>query len=129
MHIHCYKLFHNRFISYFFHSKLLVLEMGSTPLHLALLPASPDTHLLSGCDDGLYIFDIQLSKNTQKRFDFNISSVCVWSDKRFLYCNLHVFFRNEEMEIVFPIYKKKDKKNTYRTIDGLSFLSDDIVGE
>ncbi len=33
------------------------------------------------------------------------------------------------MEIVFPIYKKKDKKNTYRTIDGLSFLSDDIVGE
>ncbi|KAL1274570.1 hypothetical protein QQF64_027384 [Cirrhinus molitorella] len=82
-------------------SKLLVLETGSTPLHLSLLPTSPDTHLLSGCDDGLYIFDIQLSKNTQKR--------------------------NEEMEIVFPIYKKKDKKNTYRTIDGLSFLSDDIV--
>uniref|UniRef100_A0A673JDI0 Leucine-rich repeat and WD repeat-containing protein 1 n=1 Tax=Sinocyclocheilus rhinocerous TaxID=307959 RepID=A0A673JDI0_9TELE len=78
-------------------SKLLVLETGSTPLHLSLLPTSPDTHLLSGCDDGLYIFDIQLSKNTQKR--------------------------NEEMEIVFPIYKK----NTYRTIDGLSFLSDDIV--
>ncbi|XP_058632464.1 leucine-rich repeat and WD repeat-containing protein 1 isoform X3 [Onychostoma macrolepis] len=82
-------------------SKLLVLETGTTPLHLSLLPTSPDTHLLSGCDDGLHIFDIQLSKNTQKR--------------------------NEEMEIVFPIYKKKDKKNTYRTIDGLSFLSDDIV--
>ncbi|XP_073697317.1 leucine-rich repeat and WD repeat-containing protein 1 [Garra rufa] len=82
-------------------SKLLVLETGSTPLHLSLLPTSPDTHLLSGCDDGLHIFDIQLSKNTQKR--------------------------NEEMEIVFPIYKKKDKKNAYRTIDGLSFLSDDIV--
>uniref|UniRef100_A0A673GQT8 Leucine-rich repeat and WD repeat-containing protein 1-like n=1 Tax=Sinocyclocheilus rhinocerous TaxID=307959 RepID=A0A673GQT8_9TELE len=82
-------------------SKLLVLETCSTPLHLSLLPTSPDAHLLSGCDDGLYIFDIQLSKNTQKR--------------------------NEEMEIVFPVYKKKDKKNTYRTIDGLSFLSDDIV--
>uniref|UniRef100_A0A9J7ZA84 Leucine-rich repeats and WD repeat domain containing 1 n=1 Tax=Cyprinus carpio carpio TaxID=630221 RepID=A0A9J7ZA84_CYPCA len=82
-------------------SKLLVLETGSTPLHLSLLPTSPDTHLLSGCDDGLYVFDIQISKNTQKR--------------------------NEEMEIVFPVYKKKDKKNTYRTIDGLSFLSDDIV--
>ncbi|XP_026108932.1 leucine-rich repeat and WD repeat-containing protein 1 isoform X1 [Carassius auratus] len=82
-------------------SKLLVLETGSTPLHLSLPPSSPDTHLLSGCDDGLYIFNTELSKNTQKR--------------------------NEEMEIVFPVYKKKDKKNTYRTIDGLSFLSDDIV--
>ncbi|XP_039518441.1 leucine-rich repeat and WD repeat-containing protein 1 isoform X2 [Pimephales promelas] len=82
-------------------SKLLVLETSSTPLHVSLHPASPDTHLLSGCDDGLYVFDIQLSKNTQKR--------------------------NEEMEVVFPIYKKNDKKNNYRTIDGLSFLSDDIV--
>ncbi|XP_077062675.1 leucine-rich repeat and WD repeat-containing protein 1 [Siphateles boraxobius] len=82
-------------------SKLLVLETCSTPLHVSLLPASPDTHLLSACDDGLYVFDIQLSKNTQKR--------------------------NEEMEVVFPIYKKNDKKNNYRTIDGLSFLSDDIV--
>nr|XP_055056471.1 leucine-rich repeat and WD repeat-containing protein 1 isoform X1 [Misgurnus anguillicaudatus] len=82
-------------------SKLLVLETGSTPLHLSLHPASADTHLLSACDKGLFSFDIQISKNTQKR--------------------------NEEMEIVFPIYKKKEKNNSYRTIDGLSFLSDDIV--
>lgn len=82
-------------------SKLLTLETSSTPLHLALLPSSPDTHLLSGCDKGLYCFDVQLSNNTQKR--------------------------KEEIEIVFPIYKKNDKKNNYRTIDGLSFLSDDIV--
>lgn len=82
-------------------SKLLVLETSSTPLHLSLLPGSQDTQLLSACDEGLFSFDIQLSKNIQKR--------------------------NEEMEIVFPIYKKKDKKNSYRTIDGLSFLSDDIV--
>ncbi|XP_051962618.1 leucine-rich repeat and WD repeat-containing protein 1 [Xyrauchen texanus] len=82
-------------------SKLLVLETCSNPLHLSMIPSSPDTHLLLACDDGLYSFDIQLSKNTQKR--------------------------NEEMEIVFPIYKKKDKKNTYHTIDGLSFLSDDVV--
>ncbi|KAL7838495.1 hypothetical protein AOLI_G00268990 [Acnodon oligacanthus] len=81
-------------------SQLLVLEAGSTPLHLCLPPSSPDTHLISGCGDGLYSFDIQLSKNTQKR--------------------------SEEMEIVFPVYKKKDK-NDYRTIDGLSFLTDDIV--
>lgn len=85
----------------FKNSKLLTLETSSTPLHLALLPSSPDTHLLSGCDEGLYCFDVQLSKNTQKR--------------------------NEEIEIVFPIYKKNDKKNNYRTIDGLSFLSDDVV--
>lgn len=48
---------------------------------------------------------------------------------KFTFSFLFVFSRNEEMEIVFPVYKKKDKKNTYRTIDGLSFLSDDIVGE
>ncbi|KAI7813517.1 leucine-rich repeat and WD repeat-containing protein 1 [Triplophysa rosa] len=82
-------------------SKLLVLETSSTPLHLCLLPGSQDTQLLSACDEGLFCFDIQLSKNIQKR--------------------------NEEMEIVFPIYKKNDKKNSYRTIDGLSFLLDDIV--
>lgn len=67
-------LVHNCCISYMTHSKLLVLETRSTPLHVSLLPASPDTHLLSACDDGLYVFDIQLSKNTQKRFEFSISS-------------------------------------------------------
>ncbi|KAI4884428.1 hypothetical protein NFI96_032096 [Prochilodus magdalenae] len=82
-------------------SQLLVLEAGSVPLHLCLPPSSPDTHLISGCEDGLHSFDIQLSKNTQKR--------------------------SGEMEIVFPVYKKKDKKNDYRTIDGLSFLTDDII--
>ena len=51
------------------------------------------------------------------------SIVCVFKS-----VSVHVF-RSEEMEIVFPVYKKKDKKNDYRTIDGLSFLTDDIVGE
>ncbi|XP_060769425.1 leucine-rich repeat and WD repeat-containing protein 1 isoform X2 [Neoarius graeffei] len=82
-------------------SQLLVMETCSTPLHLCLLPCSPDTHLISGCDSGLYCFDIQLSKNTQKR--------------------------EEEMEIVFPVYKKSNKNSNYRTIDGLSFLTEDIV--
>ncbi|XP_072550096.1 leucine-rich repeat and WD repeat-containing protein 1 [Salminus brasiliensis] len=82
-------------------SQLLFLETSSIPLQMCLLPSSPDTHLISGCDNGLYSFDIQLSKNTQKR--------------------------SEEMEIVFPVYKKKDKNSDYRTIDGLSFLTDDIV--
>ncbi|TSP36095.1 Leucine-rich repeat and WD repeat-containing protein 1 [Bagarius yarrelli] len=82
-------------------SQLIVMETCSTPLHICLPPCSPDTHLISGCDRGLYSFDIQLNKNVQKRA--------------------------EEMEIVFPVYKKTDKKNDYRTIDGLSFLTEDIV--
>ncbi|XP_030648825.1 leucine-rich repeat and WD repeat-containing protein 1 [Chanos chanos] len=82
-------------------SQLLVLETSSTPLQLCLPPSSPDTHLMTACEDGLYCFDTQLSKNTQKKA--------------------------EKMEIVFPVYKKKDKTGDYRTIDGLGFLSDDIV--
>ncbi|KAM9440322.1 leucine-rich repeat and WD repeat-containing protein 1 isoform 1-T1 [Clarias gariepinus] len=82
-------------------SQLLVMETCSTPLHLCLPPRFPETHLISGCDDGLYSFDIQLSKNMQKRA--------------------------EEMEIVFPVYKKSNKDSNYRTIDGLSFLTEDVV--
>ncbi|XP_066516628.1 leucine-rich repeat and WD repeat-containing protein 1 [Hoplias malabaricus] len=81
--------------------QLLVLDTNSTPLQICLPPLSPKTHLLSACDNGLFSFDIQLSKNTQKR--------------------------SAEMEIVFPVYKKKEKNCDYRTIDGLSFLTDDIV--
>lgn len=33
------------------------------------------------------------------------------------------------MEITFPVYKSKDKDHDYHTIDGLSFLTDDIIGE
>lgn len=40
-----------------------------------------------------------------------------------------VLGRAEEMEIVFPVFKKGNKKNNYRTIDGLSFLTEDIVGK
>lgn len=81
-------------------SQLLIMETCSTPLYFCLPPCSPDTHLISGCDKGLYSFDIQLSKNMQKRA--------------------------EEMEIIFPVYKKSNKDN-YRTIDGLRFLTEDIV--
>lgn len=45
-------------------------------------------------------------------------------------CLLFLFLtRTKEMEITFPIYKKEDKDHDYHTIDGLSFLTDDIVGE
>ena len=33
------------------------------------------------------------------------------------------------MEITFPIYEQEDKDHSYRTIDGLGFLTDDIVGK
>lgn len=33
------------------------------------------------------------------------------------------------MEITFPVYKNQDKDHDYHTIDGLSFLTDDVVGE
>jgi len=32
------------------------------------------------------------------------------------------------MEITFPIYKEEDDEHDFHTIDGLSFLTDDIVG-
>ncbi|KAI1903482.1 hypothetical protein AGOR_G00027650 [Albula goreensis] len=82
-------------------SQLLVLETSSTPLHLSLPPCSLNTELLAACDEGLLCFNIQLSKNMLKR--------------------------TEEMEITFPIYEKEGKGQYYRTIDGLSFLTDDIV--
>lgn len=33
------------------------------------------------------------------------------------------------MEITFPVYEKEEKDLDYHTVDGLSFLTDDIVGE
>lgn len=33
------------------------------------------------------------------------------------------------MEITFPVYKNEDKDHDYHTIDGLSFLTDDVIGE
>lgn len=36
--------------------------------------------------------------------------------------------RSKEVEVTFPIYEE-DKDHVYRTIDGLSFLTDDIVGK
>ncbi|KAL2095004.1 hypothetical protein ACEWY4_009723 [Coilia grayii] len=82
-------------------SQLLMLETTSTPLHLALPPSSADEHLIAACDDGLLCFNIQLGADTQKR--------------------------TMQMEITFPVYEKRDKTNNYRTIDGLCFLSDDVV--
>ncbi|XP_028839914.1 leucine-rich repeat and WD repeat-containing protein 1 isoform X2 [Denticeps clupeoides] len=80
-------------------SQLMVLESSSTPLHLCLPPLSADKHLLSACDEGLLSFSIQQNKSK----------------------------RTVEMDVTFPIYRKKNKTNHCRTIDGLAFVTDDIV--
>eukprot|EP00063_Salmo_salar_P077805 XP_014052640.1 PREDICTED: leucine-rich repeat and WD repeat-containing protein 1 [Salmo salar] len=81
-------------------TQLLVLETTSTPLHFCLPPATPDTHLIAACEEGLHSYNIQLNKEPKKR--------------------------SEEMEITFPVYEK-DKDHDYHTIDGLGFLTNDVV--
>ncbi|XP_004573537.3 leucine-rich repeat and WD repeat-containing protein 1 [Maylandia zebra] len=82
--------------------QLLVLEIGTTPLHICLPPTAPSAHLLTACEDGLHCYNTQLGANNTSK-------------------------RSKEMEITFPIYKKEDKDHDYHTVDGLSFLNDDIV--
>uniref|UniRef100_A0A672Z563 Leucine-rich repeat and WD repeat-containing protein 1 n=1 Tax=Sphaeramia orbicularis TaxID=375764 RepID=A0A672Z563_9TELE len=82
--------------------QLLVLEVGATPLNICLPPASPSMHLLAACEDGLHYYNTQPGTNSGTK-------------------------RTKDMEITFPIYKKEDKDHDYHTIDGMSFLTDDIV--
>uniref|UniRef100_A0A673VZS0 Leucine-rich repeat and WD repeat-containing protein 1 n=1 Tax=Salmo trutta TaxID=8032 RepID=A0A673VZS0_SALTR len=81
-------------------TQLLVLETTSTPLHFCLPPATPDTHLIAACEEGLHSYNIQHNKDPKKR--------------------------SEEMEITFPVYEK-DKDHDYHTIDGLGFVTNDVV--
>ncbi|CAJ1063343.1 leucine-rich repeat and WD repeat-containing protein 1 isoform X2 [Xyrichtys novacula] len=82
--------------------QLLVLEVSATPLHICLPPKSPSSHLLTACEDGLHCYNTQLGTNNSSK-------------------------RSKEMEITFPIYEKEDKDTDYHIIDGLKFLTDDIV--
>lgn len=118
-------LVHNCCIFSITHSKLLVLETCSTPLHVSLLPTSPDTHLISACDDGLYVFDIQLSKNTQKRFEFSISwdiiiplliNLC-GKEIKILYWNSLCFFFSEMRR--WRLCFQSTRKTTRKTPTGL----------
>ncbi|KAM4545796.1 leucine-rich repeat and WD repeat-containing protein 1 isoform 2-T2 [Odontesthes bonariensis] len=83
--------------------QLLALEISATPLHICLPPSSPSMHLLTACEDGLYCYNTQLGTNNMTKS------------------------RSKEMEITFPIYKNEDDEHDFHTIDGLSFLTDDIV--
>uniref|UniRef100_A0A6Q2ZD17 Leucine-rich repeat and WD repeat-containing protein 1 n=1 Tax=Esox lucius TaxID=8010 RepID=A0A6Q2ZD17_ESOLU len=81
--------------------QLLVLETNSAPLHVCLPPATPDSQLIAACDKGLLVYNIQLNKNTMKR--------------------------SVEKEITFPVYEMEDKDCNYHTIDGMGFITDEIV--
>ncbi|XP_039612549.1 leucine-rich repeat and WD repeat-containing protein 1 [Polypterus senegalus] len=84
-------------------SKLLTLETKSIPLHVKLVPSQPEHLLLAACEEGMFVFDIDLNKNKSKR--------------------------PAEWEVLFPVYNQEDEDgyNDFRLIDGLSFLSDNIV--
>ncbi|XP_069082803.1 leucine-rich repeat and WD repeat-containing protein 1 isoform X2 [Pleurodeles waltl] len=82
-------------------SRLLTLEIDSTPLRMALVPSCPDRYLLAACENGCFAWNITL--NTQQGR------------------------RQCEVEIQFPIYEKEDKESDYHLVDGLAFLNDDIV--
>lgn len=83
--------------------QLLVLDCSGTPLHLCVPPKTPLSYLLTACEDGLHCYNTQLSNNTTAKS------------------------RLKELEITFPIYRKEDKEHDYHTVDGLCFLTDDIV--
>ncbi|XP_061558999.1 leucine-rich repeat and WD repeat-containing protein 1 isoform X2 [Phycodurus eques] len=82
--------------------QLLALDSSSTPLHICLPPTRPDTQLLAACDDGLHYYNTQLAANGATK-------------------------RSKEAEVTFPVYEKEEKDLNYHTVDGLSFLTDDIV--
>lgn len=82
-------------------SQLLTLDTTSTPLRLCPVPASPDKHLMAACEDGCFVWDITLKKQ-QGRSSY-------------------------EAEFNFPIYNKESKDTDFHIVDGLAFLSDDLV--
>lgn len=81
--------------------QLMSLDCSSTPLHLSVPPKAPLSHILSACDNGLHCFS---NPNP-------ITPTSRWT----------------QMEVTFPVYKEEDSENDYHTVDGLAFLSDDIV--
>ncbi|KAM3932853.1 leucine-rich repeat and WD repeat-containing protein 1 [Leptodactylus fuscus] len=82
-------------------SQLLTLDTTSTPLRLCSVPTCPDQQFMAACEDGCFVWDITL-KNQQGR-------------------------RSYEVELNFPIYDKESKHSDYHIVDGLAFLSDDLL--
>ncbi|NWS48294.1 LRWD1 protein, partial [Probosciger aterrimus] len=80
-------------------SQLLVLEVLSTPLRIALVPTCPDQYLLAGCEGGCFAWNIKLDKE-QKRRPF---------------------------EATFQFPDEDGSMTTLHRVDGLAFLNDDVV--
>ncbi|XP_040279463.1 leucine-rich repeat and WD repeat-containing protein 1 [Bufo bufo] len=82
-------------------SQLLTLHTTSTPLRLCPVPASPDQYFMAACEDGCFVWDITLKKQQGSR--------------------------SYEVEFSFPIYNKESKDSDFHIVDGLAFLSNDLV--
>ncbi|NXX80860.1 LRWD1 protein, partial [Urocolius indicus] len=80
-------------------SQLLVLEVFSIPLRLALVPTCPEQYLLAGCEGGCFVWNIKLDK-TQK------SRPC---------------------EALFQFPDEDGNMTTSHRVDGLAFLNDDLI--
>ncbi|XP_061868607.1 leucine-rich repeat and WD repeat-containing protein 1 [Colius striatus] len=80
-------------------SQLLVLEVFSIPLRLALVPTCPEQYLLAGCEGGCFVWNIKLDK-TQK------SRPC---------------------EALFQFPDEDGSMTTSHRVDGLAFLNDDLI--
>ncbi|NXD72051.1 LRWD1 protein, partial [Eolophus roseicapillus] len=80
-------------------SQLLVLEVLSIPLRIALVPTCPDQYLLAGCEGGCFAWNIKLDKEQRRR----------------------------PFEATFQFPDEDGSMTTLHRVDGLAFLNDDVV--
>ncbi|NXP50416.1 LRWD1 protein, partial [Heliornis fulica] len=80
-------------------SQLLVLEVLSIPLRIALVPTCPDQYLLAGCEVGCYVWNIKLDKEE----------------------------KNRPFEAMFQFPGENGGMTTSHRVDGLAFLNDDVI--
>ncbi|XP_065550366.1 leucine-rich repeat and WD repeat-containing protein 1 [Lathamus discolor] len=80
-------------------SQLLVLEVLSIPLRIALVPTCPDQYLLAGCEGGCFAWNIKLDKEQKTR----------------------------PFDATFQFPDEDGSMTTLHRVDGLAFLNDDVV--
>ncbi|XP_032633911.1 leucine-rich repeat and WD repeat-containing protein 1 isoform X1 [Chelonoidis abingdonii] len=80
-------------------SQLMVLEVASIPLRIALVPSCPDQFLLAGCEEGCFAWDIRLDKPQKSR----------------------------PFEVAFQFPNDEGEATASHRVDGLAFLNKDVV--
>ncbi|NXK81745.1 LRWD1 protein, partial [Amazona guildingii] len=80
-------------------SQLLVLEVLSIPLRIALVPTCPDQYLLAGCEGGCFVWNVKLDKEQKTR----------------------------PFEATFQFPDEDGSLTTLHRVDGLAFLNDDVI--